>query len=191
VRTGLDWPAGATVFDRSAKVLEYKAATPAKVARCRRLNAMRFIDLRFDWPKALRDAGFDASVPTAWLAEGLLMSLPADAQDRLFELVTELSAAGSRIAAETVGLHSAERREQMRERFGRIAAQFGVDDTLDVGELTYEDPDRADVAQWLDAHGWRSTAVTSQDEMRRLGRAVELAATDGDSFATFVTAEKR
>ena len=113
------------------------------------------IDLRFDWPKALRDAGFDASVPTAWLAEGLLMYLPADAQDRLFERVTELSAAGSRIAAETVGLHSAERRERMRERFGRIAAQFGMDDTLDVGELTYEDPDRADVAQWLDAHGWR------------------------------------
>jgi len=27
--------------------------------------------------------------------------------------------------------------------------------------------------------------------MRRLGRAVELADTDGDSFATFVTAEKR
>jgi hypothetical protein len=27
--------------------------------------------------------------------------------------------------------------------------------------------------------------------MRRLGRAVELADTDGDSFSTFVTAEKR
>ena len=36
-----------------------------------------------------------------------------------------------------------------------------------------------------------SAAVTSQDEMRRLGRAVELADTDGDAFATFVTAEKR
>ena len=88
-------------------------------------------------------------------------------------------------------MHSAERRERMRERFGRIAAQLGVDDTLDVGELTYEDPDRADVAQWLDAHGWRAAAVTSQDEMRRLGRAVELADTNGDSFSTFVTAEKR
>jgi O-methyltransferase involved in polyketide biosynthesis len=38
------------------------------------------------------------------------MYLPADAQDRLFERVTESSAPGSRIAAETVGLHSAERR---------------------------------------------------------------------------------
>ena len=38
----------------------------------------------------------------------------------------------------------------------------------------YNDPDRADVAEWLDAHGWRADAVTSQDEMRRLGRCVEL-----------------
>ena len=183
---------GTTVYELDQpKVLEYKAATldqhGAAPAAVRREVP---IDLRFDWPKALRDAGFDASVPTAWLAEGLLMYLPADAQDRLFERVTELSAPGSRIAAETVGLHSAERRERMRERFGRIAAQFGMDDTLDVGELTYEDPDRADVAQWLDAHGWRSAAVTSQDEMRRLGRAVELVDTGDDSFSRFVTAVK-
>jgi methyltransferase (TIGR00027 family) len=148
------------------------------------------IDLRYDWPKALREAGFDPSVPTAWLAEGLLMYLPADAQDRLFEQVTELSAPGSRISAETVGLHSTERRERMRERFGRIAEQLGIDDTLDVGELTYEDPDRADVAVWLAEHGWRSTAVTSQDEMRRLGRAVELTDTGDDSFSTFVNGHK-
>jgi O-methyltransferase involved in polyketide biosynthesis len=57
--------------------------------------------------------------------------------------------------------------------------------------LTYEDPDRADVAVWLDEHGWQSTAVTSQDEMRRLGRAVESVDTGDDSFSTFVTGQKR
>jgi methyltransferase (TIGR00027 family) len=189
----LPWPAGTTVYELDQpKVLEYKAATLNQHGATPKAPRREVpIDLRFDWPKALREAGFDPSVPTAWLAEGLLMYLPADAQDRLFEQVTELSAAGSRISAETVGIHAADRRERMRERFGRLAAQFGIDDTLDVGELTYEDPDRADVAMWLDEHGWQSTAVTSQDEMRRLGRAVELADTDGDSFATFVTAEKR
>jgi methyltransferase (TIGR00027 family) len=189
----LQWPAGTTVFELDQpKVLEYKAATldqhGAAPAAVRREVP---IDLRSDWPKALRDAGFDTDAPTAWLAEGLLMYLPADAQDLLFERVTELSAPGSRVAAETVGVHSAERRERMSERFRRIADQLGVDDTLDVGELTYEDPDRADVAQWLGAHGWKSSAVTSQDEMRRLGRAVELTDTGDDSFSTFVTAEKR
>ena len=108
----LQWPIGTTVYELDQpKVLEYKTATldqhGAAPAAVRREVP---IDLRFDWPKALRDAGFDASVPTAWLAEGLLMYLPADAQDRLFERVTESSAPGSRIAAETVGLHSAERR---------------------------------------------------------------------------------
>jgi methyltransferase (TIGR00027 family) len=189
----LPWPAGTTVYELDQpKVLEYKAATLNQHGATPKAPRREVpIDLRFDWPKALREAGFDPSVPTAWLAEGLLMYLPADAQDRLFEQVTELSVAGSRISAETVGIHAADRRERMRERFERLAAQFGIDDTLDVGELTYEDPDRADVAVWLDEHGWQSTAVTSQDEMRRLGRAVELADTDGDSFATFVTAEKR
>ena len=189
----LPWPAGTTVYELDQpKVLEYKAATLNQHGATPKAPRREVpIDLRFDWPKALREAGFDPSMPTAWLAEGLLMYLPADAQDRLFEQVTELSAAGSRISAETVGIHAADRRERMRERFERIAAQFGIDDTLDVGELTYEDPDRADVAVWLDEHGWQSTAVTSQDEMRRLGRAVELADTDGDSFATFVSAEKR
>src|SRR3954469_3323890 len=189
----LQWPAGTTVYEiDQPKVLEYKAATLAQHgATPTALRREVPIDLRNDWPKALREAGFDPSVPTAWLAEGLLMYLPADAQDRLFENITALSAPGSRISAETVGIHAADRRERMRERFGRLAAQFGVDSTLDVGELTYEDPDRADVAVWLDEHGWRSTAVTSQDEMRRLGRAVESVDTGDDSFSTFVTGQKR
>ncbi len=38
---------------------------------------------------------------TAWLAEGLLMYLPAEAQDKLFTLIGELSPAGSRVSAET------------------------------------------------------------------------------------------
>jgi methyltransferase (TIGR00027 family) len=188
----LQWPAGTTVYEiDQPKVLEYKSATldehgvvPTAV---RREVAM---DLRFDWPNALRQAGFDAGVPTAWLAEGLLMYLPAEAQDRLFEHITALSAPGSRIAAETMGVQADERRAQMRERFERIAAQFGMESTLDVQELIYSDPDRADVAVWLAEHGWASTATSSRDEMRRLGRAVEIAQTDGNAFSTFVTGVK-
>ncbi len=189
----LDWPAGTTVYEiDQPKVLEYKSATLSQhgvepSAQRREVP----IDLRFDWPKALCDASFDANVPTAWLAEGLLMYLPADAQDRLFEQITHLSAAGSRIAVETVGVQAEERREQMRERFQRIAEQFGMEQALDVQHLMYDDPDRADVAVWLGEHDWTATAVTSQDEMRRLGRFVLLGESDDDAFSTFVTAEKR
>ena len=62
------------------------------------------VDLRDDWPAALTAAGFDRTQPTAWLAEGLLPYLPSDAQDRLFEMVTALSAPGSQIAVEAFGL---------------------------------------------------------------------------------------
>jgi methyltransferase (TIGR00027 family) len=168
----LPWPAGTTVFEiDQPKVLDYKSATLAEhgvAPSAQRREVAQ--DLRFDWPAALRGAGFDPGQPTAWLAEGLLMYLPADAQDRLFEQITELSAPGSRIAAETAGMGNSERRAAMRERFERIAADFGLDNALDIQQLIYEDPDRADVAVWLGDHGWAATATDSADEMRRLDR---------------------
>lgn len=192
----LDWPAGTVVYEiDQPKVLEYKesvlSAHGVQATATRREVA---IDLRHDWPKALREGGFDASVSTAWLAEGLLMYLPADAQDRLFAEITELSAVGSRIAAETAPTQAEERRQQMKERFEVIKEKFGITDSLDVGELMYNDPDRADVAEWLGAHGWDSTAVQSAAEMRRLDR---WALPDGpdapadDAFSQFVTASRR
>lgn len=188
----LDWPAGTTLFELDQpKVLEYKAETLAAngVEPTVTLHQVP-IDLRHDWPQALRDNGFDAAAPTAWLAEGLLMYLPADAQDRLFENITVLSAPGSRIAAETVGVRSEERRAEMQQRFEKIADELGIERNVDVQELMYNDHDRADVAEWLRAHGWRADGITSQDEMRRLGRYVEFETVDDDAFATFVTAEK-
>ena len=188
----LPWPAGTTVYEiDQPKVLEYKSATLA--AHRVQPSADRRevpIDLRQDWPAALRDAGFDPAAPTAWLAEGLLMYLPADAQDRLFAQVTELSAPGSRVAAESMGMHAEDRRERMRERFAALTAQFGIDEPMDIAELTYEDPDRAEVADWLAAHGWRAQRVESKDEMRRLNRLVEIVDADEDSFSAFTTAER-
>ncbi|OBK71310.1 class I SAM-dependent methyltransferase [Mycobacterium sp. 1274761.0] len=188
----IDWPENTTVFEiDQPKVLEYKAATLAANGVQPRAELHRVpVDLRNDWPAALRANGFDPSQPTAWLAEGLLMYLPADAQDRLFSLITELSAPGSRIAAEAVGVRSEERRAQMQARFDRIADELGIVREFDVQELMYNDPDRANVAEWLNTHGWRATAITSQDEMCRLGRYVELADAEDDAFATFTTAER-
>jgi len=189
----LDWPSGTTVYEiDQPKVLEYKASTLSEHGV--RPSAERRevpMDLRFDWPKALREAGFDASKPTAWLAEGLLMYLPADAQDRLFEQITELSAPGSRVAAETAGVTSAARREEMRERYARIAERFGMESVLNIQELMYNDPARANVTDWLNGHGWTASGVESVDEMRRLGRwALPVEDSDDEAFATFVVAKK-
>ena len=190
----LDWPAGTTVYEiDQPQVLEYKsttlAANGATPSADRRAVA---IDLRQDWPAALRATGFDPAARTAWLAEGLLMYLPAEAQDRLFTLIGELSPAGSRVSAETAPAHADERRQQMRERFRKVADELGMEETVDVGELMYRDDHRADVTAWLNEHGWRAKAQHSTDEMRRLGRWIENVplADDKDAFSDFVIAER-
>ncbi len=67
-----------------------------------------------------------------------------------------------------------------------LRAQFDMEDVTDVGELMYDDPDRADVAAWLDAHGWTATTTTSASEMRRLERFVSFGEASDDSFSSFV-----
>ena len=99
----LPWPADTVVYEvDQPQVIEFKSRTLADLDATptadRRVVA---IDLREDWPAALRAAGFDPTQPTAWSAEGLLGYLPPEAQDRLLDTVTELSAPGSRIATES------------------------------------------------------------------------------------------
>jgi len=189
----LAWPDGTVVYEiDQPKVLEYKAATLAEhgvqpTADCRGVA----IDLRQDWPAALKAAGFDPARPTAWLAEGLLMYLPAEAQDRLFEQITELSAAGSRVSAEAVRHLDEERRAQMRQRWEKMADELNIERTVDIADLTYNDPHRADVTEWLGAHGWTASGQSSSDEMRRLGRWVEVPdLEDQEGFSTFVVGER-
>jgi len=170
----LDWPAGTTVFEiDQPKVLGYKTSTldaHGAVPKARRVPVA--VDLRDDWTAALIGAGFDPAQPTAWLAEGLLPYLPGDAQDRLFDLVTAHSAAGSQIAVEAFNLHpsqySAEKRAARRERTAHLRERLGLD--LDVDTLIYTDDTRTDAAEWLAEHGWRVDAVPSAEEMTRLGR---------------------
>jgi O-methyltransferase involved in polyketide biosynthesis len=84
-----------------------------------------------------------------------------------------------------------DRREAMRERFKKFADQLNLGSALDIQELVYDDPDRADVAEWLNAHGWQAEGVHALDEMRRLDRLVELPdAHDRAAFSTFVTARR-
>ena len=190
----LDWPAGTVVYEVDQPlVLDYKSTTMSEndVLPAAERRAVP-IDLRQDWPTALRAAGFDPAARTAWLAEGLLMYLPAEAQDRLFTQIGELSRAGSRIAAETAASHADDRRQEMRERFQQVAEVLGLEQSIDVGELIYHDDDRANVADWLNQHGWRAQGLNSGDEMRRLGRWIDgiPMADDKDAFSEFVTAER-
>ena len=132
------------------------------------------IDLRDDWPKALREAGFDADEPTAWAAEGLLPYLPADGQDLLFERIADLSARGSRVGVEAFGAgffneeYLASRREQMRQ----LREEAGVtdDDAPDVADLWYVE-DRTDLSEWFTGHGWEVSEIKAADLMQRYNRS--------------------
>jgi methyltransferase (TIGR00027 family) len=190
----LEWPPGTTVYEiDQPQVVAYKTSTlesagAAPTAERRTVP----VDLRDDWAAALTSAGFDPSQPTAWLAEGLLPYLPAEAQDRLFEILTGLSAPGSRVAVEAFSLGTADneaRRIARRARFDRMRQRLGLD--INVETLTYQERDRADAADWLTEHGWHVSAVSNADEMARLGRAIpeDLAA---EAFTTkLLSAELR
>jgi len=171
----LGWPVGTTVYEiDQPQVVEYKTATLESAGAAPKATRRTVpIDLREDWPAALGGAGFDRTQPTAWLAEGLLRYLPAEAQDRLFAMLTELSAPGSQVAVEAFSLGTGDperRRAARRVRFERMRERLGLD--INVETLTYQESDRADAAEWLTAHEWQVSAVSNADEMARLGRPI-------------------
>ncbi|MCT7658622.1 SAM-dependent methyltransferase [Mycobacterium deserti] len=172
----LPWVNRSVVYEiDQPKVLAFKADTlRAKNAEPATKYVRVPVDLRQDWPAALRDAGFDPSEPVAWAAEGLLPYLPAEGQDLLFERIHGLSAGGSRIAVESFGAgffdeeYLASRREQLRQLREENGA--GDDkDAFDVEHLWYIE-DRTDVAEWLGDRGWEVTSVEAMDLMNRYGR---------------------
>ena len=190
----LPWPDGTTVFEiDQLTVLEFKSATlQANGARptCTRVDVP--VDLRQDWPKALREAGFDASAPSAWSTEGLLPYLPARGQDALFDHIDALSAAGSRVAVESMSIdfpHSAHltRRRAEMQRLREAAKKAGNTQIPNIEELWYLE-ERTDVAQWLRSRGW-TAAVTNADELlTRYERTVPDDVADAMPPNRFITA---
>jgi methyltransferase (TIGR00027 family) len=100
----LDWPANTHVFEVDfGEVLTFRdtaLASRGVTPRCDRIGAAA--ELREDWPTVLRGGGFDPARATAWLAEGILYALPADAADTLLERITNLSAPASTLALDHV-----------------------------------------------------------------------------------------
>lgn len=166
----LDWPAGTVVYEiDQPQVIEFKTRTLADLGAAptatRRTVA---IDLRGDWPAALRDAGLDTDAPTAWLAEGLLIYLPPEAQDRLFDNITALSAPGSTVATEYVpGIvdFDVDKAREMMAPF----RQHGVD--IDMPSLIYTGQ-RNHVVDYLRGKSWDVVDTSRADLFTANDRAV-------------------
>ncbi|TAM63126.1 class I SAM-dependent methyltransferase [Mycobacterium sp.] len=161
----LAWPAGTVVYEvDQPQVIEFKTRSLAELGAAptaeRRVAA---VDLRDDWPAALRAAGFDPAQPTAWSAEGLLGYLPPEAQDRLLDTITELSAPGSRLATESAPNPEPGDDEKLKERMQTISERWrahGFD--LDMAGLVYFG-DRNEAAPYLADHGWRLHSVSIRE----------------------------
>ncbi len=175
----LGWPPGSVVYEvDQPKVVEFKStamsnlgATPAADRRT------VSIDLREDWPAALRRSGFDVTQPTSWSAEGLLMYLPPEAQDRLFDNITDLSAPASLLATEyhpNSGLTMTQRAQEFNDRW----AKFGCD--INLSGLFY-DGERTNVVDYLTDRGWQVSARKRRDLFGDYG----LEFPDDDEMAQF------
>jgi methyltransferase (TIGR00027 family) len=149
----LPWPNGTVVYEVDMPdVIEFKTSTldklGAKPTAQRRTVA---VDLRDDWAAALQAAGFDPHAAAAWSAEGLLVYLPPEAQDALFDRITAFSAPGSRLASEFVPDTRIFTDERYRAHYARMS-ELGFN--IDFNDLVYHF-ERSHIIEFLTQRGWQ------------------------------------
>lgn len=165
----LPWPDGTVVYELDQpQVLEFKREALERhgdtpMAERREVA----IDLRDDWPGALRAAGFDPSRPSAWIAEGLLIYLPAKAQEQLFTGIDELADSGSWVAVEEGAPMPAEvfAAKQAEERDGGEEGTFFT--------LVYNEQ-HAPAERWFGDRGWTAEATPLPAYLEEVGRPIPL-----------------
>ncbi|WP_433859734.1 SAM-dependent methyltransferase [Streptomyces kronopolitis] len=162
----LDWPPGCKVFELDrAPVMEFKQKALDEIgarASCDRRPVA--VDLRDDWEAALLEAGFDPFRPTAWLIEGLLPYLPASAEEKLFDAVHRLSAAGSSIGVWALAQDTQSAGAPDR-RLSAMYADFGIDIT----DMANTEP-RRNIIEHLPSLAWKVEENTMDDLSKRYQR---------------------
>jgi methyltransferase (TIGR00027 family) len=161
----LPWPPGTVVYEiDQPDVVEFKIRTLTELGATPTADhRVAAVDLRDDWPAALRTAGFDPTQPTAWSAEGLLGYLPPKAQDSLLDTITELSAPGSRVATENRPTPQPGSDDKTKENLDLISARWrahGYDP--DMAKLRYFGK-RNEAAPYLTSLGWALSGISTRD----------------------------
>jgi methyltransferase (TIGR00027 family) len=144
-------------------------AVEGATARCARTALPA--DLSGDWSTEMREQGFDPTLATAWLAEGLLVYLDQTAAEHVLATVTSLSAGGSRFAAE---------RGDLAEQ---IATTSGGE-RPDEASALWQRGLSGGVTGWLDGHGWQTTTYDVTDVATSYGRQAPPSARSGFVTAT-------
>jgi methyltransferase (TIGR00027 family) len=192
----LPWPDGTVVYELDQpKVLDFKGTTLREHGASPTARLVNIaIDLRQDWPKALQEAGFDPSAPSAWSAEGLVRYLPAQAQDLLFERIVSLSAPGSWLASNVPGEgfddpEKVRRQREDNQRIRATAAKLIDAEITDFDDLWYPE-ERTPVDAWLAERGWDVTALSFPELMARYGRSIPQGAENSMPPTKFVSAQR-
>jgi len=154
----LEWPAGVRLFELDVpEVSRFKERALAGVdskPRCERTAVEA--DLTEDWLPSLTAAGFDASVPTAWMAEGLLIYFPPEQNETLLSIVSAASPSGSRM-----GMTLA-RKGGLEVPDMPVEAGVAPDEVRSVPAMWLsEAPD--DPAAWLRGHGWNAEVFDTRE----------------------------
>ena len=161
----LPWHAGTVVYEvDQPQVLEFKTHALGElraVPTAERRTAPA--ELRDDWPRALRSAGFDPARPTAWSAEGLLSYLPPEAQDRLLDTITELSAPGSRVATESRPNPSPGQEQKTREHLHQMSERWSAHGFAPDMVRLRPGGERNEAAPYLTDRGWALNAISIRD----------------------------
>jgi methyltransferase (TIGR00027 family) len=157
----LPWPADTVVYEVDMpEVIEFKTLTlgglGAEPTAERRTVA---VDLRDDWATALQAAGFDPKAPSAWSAEGLLLYLPDEAQDALFDNITALSAPASRLAFEFLPDTAVFADPRWRAHHDRMS-ELGFE--VDFNDLVYHGQ-RSHIIDHLKQRGWQISSQTVKE----------------------------
>jgi methyltransferase (TIGR00027 family) len=164
------WPRGTTLYEIDRpQVLDFKSEVLGGLGATLTANRRSVgVDLRQDWLAALRRVGFDSAQPTVWIAEQLLVGfLPPDAQNRLLQDVTALSAAGSRLAADHIPTWTPAHLAAGRA-FVDGWRRHGLD--VDLARMTYSGEYR-DVLEFLASHGWETAERNVVELLTSIGLA--------------------
>ncbi|GAB3296984.1 SAM-dependent methyltransferase [Parasphingorhabdus pacifica] len=161
----LTWPEGLRLYEiDQPRVLEFKDEVLQGLGgRPARERHAIPVDLREDWSTALKEAGFDPALPTAWLAEGLLPYLPADAERNLLNTVHAFSAPGSSVAIEQISRNVVHEVEQLD-----AAREAGID----LAEL-FSSEDRPAPGGTLRGLGWTVRERSAEEVGRHYGRELD------------------
>lgn len=165
----LPWLAGTTVYEiDQPQVIDFKTATLSRLgAKPLAQHHALGVDLRDDWSTALRETGWNADEPTAWCAEGLLIYLPPEAQDQLFDTIVALSTPASMIATDFApGIVDLDA-ERAAAASTAMAAQ-GLN--MNMRSLIFPGPRRS-AMDYLGERGWKVTATTISELHSRNGLA--------------------